>query len=140
MYQIVIDTNVLVSALRSRRGYAFKLIEAFGDMRWQANVSVPLVLEYEQVIQRERAKLGLTPSQARSLLGYVVSVANHRIVYFSWRPLSHDPGDDLILELAIACAADWIVTYNQKNFREAWRFGIGVTTPRDFLRLIGEAV
>lgn len=33
--RVVIDTNVLVSALRSRRGAAFRLISLLGDPRWQ---------------------------------------------------------------------------------------------------------
>jgi predicted nucleic acid-binding protein len=47
--QVVIDTNVIVSALRSKRGAAHRLITLLGDERWQANLSVALVLQYEAV-------------------------------------------------------------------------------------------
>jgi predicted nucleic acid-binding protein len=46
--EIVIDTNVIISALRSRRGPAFRLFSTLGDPRWQANVSTALLLEYEE--------------------------------------------------------------------------------------------
>jgi predicted nucleic acid-binding protein len=46
-FQIVIDTNVLVSALRSKRGASFRLLRLLGDSRFEINVSVPLVIEHE---------------------------------------------------------------------------------------------
>ena len=48
MYQVVIDTNVLASALLSNRGASHRLLRMVGDQRWRINVSVPLVFEYEQ--------------------------------------------------------------------------------------------
>jgi predicted nucleic acid-binding protein len=52
MYRIAIDTNVLVSALLSNRGASHRLLRMVGDHRWQLNLSVPLVLEYEQTLKR----------------------------------------------------------------------------------------
>ena len=51
--QLVIDTNVLVAGLRSNRGAAFRLLSVLNDARWQINLSVALVLEYEEVLKRE---------------------------------------------------------------------------------------
>src|SRR2546427_479730 len=59
MQRIVVDTNVLVSALRSRSGASFKLVSLLGDPRWQPIISVALVLEYEEVARREAGRLGL---------------------------------------------------------------------------------
>ena len=50
MYQVVIDTNVLASALLSNRGASHRLLRMVGDPRWRINVSVPLVFEYEQTL------------------------------------------------------------------------------------------
>ena len=52
MYQVVIDTNVLVAALLSSRGASHRLLRLLGDHRWRMNVSVPLVFEYEQTLKR----------------------------------------------------------------------------------------
>jgi predicted nucleic acid-binding protein len=46
MYQVVIDTNVLVAALLSNRGASHRLLRLVGDDRWRMNLSVPLVLEF----------------------------------------------------------------------------------------------
>ena len=59
MPQIVIDTNVVVAGLRSRNGSAFRLLGLVGSERFQINLSVPLVLEYEDVLLRELPNLVL---------------------------------------------------------------------------------
>jgi len=50
--QIVIDTNVIIAGLRSRKGVAFKLLELIGTDLFSIHLSVPLVLEYEEVLLR----------------------------------------------------------------------------------------
>src|ERR1017187_104594 len=68
MQRVVIDTNVLASALRSRRGASFKLISLLGDPRWQPIVSVALVFEYEEVGKREAGRLGLAEWVVESII------------------------------------------------------------------------
>ncbi len=50
--EIVIDTNVLVAALKSKRGASFKLLGLIGQNKFNINLSVPLLLEYEDVAKR----------------------------------------------------------------------------------------
>jgi len=69
MYQVVIDTNVLVAALRSRRGASFRLLDLLGDPRWQANLSVALALEYEQVAKRECVQGDVTEAVIDDIVG-----------------------------------------------------------------------
>jgi len=52
LLQIVIDTNVLVAGLRSNRGAAFRLLELVGTKHFEINLSVPLMFEYEAVLNR----------------------------------------------------------------------------------------
>jgi predicted nucleic acid-binding protein len=49
-----------------------------------------------------------------------------------------DPGDEFLLELAVAGRADAIVTHNVRHFAGVERFGIQVMTPREFLKTIRE--
>jgi predicted nucleic acid-binding protein len=44
VYQIVIDTNVWIAALRSKRGASYKLLSLIDSGKFEANLSVPLVL------------------------------------------------------------------------------------------------
>ncbi len=52
-YQIVLDTNVLISGLRSSQGASYKLLTLLNDPRWELNLSIALVFEYEAILKRE---------------------------------------------------------------------------------------
>ncbi|MBZ0167881.1 hypothetical protein MELA_01670 [Candidatus Methylomirabilis lanthanidiphila] len=136
--QIVIDTNVLVSALRSKRGASFRLLRLLGDSRFEISVSVPLVIEYEKAAKRTVRRGGPSARDIDDILDFVCAVARHRKIYYLWRPLLRDPKDDMVLELAAAAGCDFIVTYNQRDFTGAEEFDIGVLTPKEFLRRIGD--
>ncbi len=136
--QIVIDTNVLVAALRSKRGASYKLISLLGDPRFQINVSVPLVLEYEKSAKRIVRRGGLSARDIDDILDYVCTVARHRKVFYLWRPFLRDSNDDMVLEAAVAAGCKFIITYNSKDFRGVGQFGIKVLTPKEFLKKIGE--
>jgi putative PIN family toxin of toxin-antitoxin system len=136
--QIVIDTNVLVAAQRSKRGASAKLVSLIGTGRFDIHVSVPLVLEYEAVLLRYGEELGLTQDDVTDVVDALCALAKHQKVYFLWRPYLRDQRDEMVLELAVAARCDYIVTYNQRDFRGAEKFGIHVSDARTFLQEIGE--
>jgi putative PIN family toxin of toxin-antitoxin system len=127
----VLDTNVLVSALRSRRGASFALVERIGTRQFDIAVSVPLVLEYEDAMLRHRGSL--TARQVGDVIDYVCSVARHHRVFFLWRPLLRDPNDDMVAEVAVASGARAIVTYNERDFSGVGKFGIEIWSPKHLL-------
>ncbi len=136
--QIVIDTNVFVAALRSRRGASYKLLALIDSDQFVANVSVPLVLEYEDAAKRLIGQIALTARDIDHILDYLCVVASHHAVFYLWRPFLKDPKDDMVLELAVSARCDCIVTYNQRDFEGAEQFGISIMTPKEFLQKIGE--
>ena len=136
--QIVIDTNVVVAAQRSKRGASAKLMSLIGTGLFEIHVSVPLVLEYEEVLLRQRAALSLTQEDVTQLVDTLCALAHHQKIYFLWRPYLRDVGDELVLELAVAAGCDYVVTYNKSNFAGTERFGIDVIDPRALLERIGE--
>jgi putative PIN family toxin of toxin-antitoxin system len=133
---VVLDTNVLVSALRSRRGAAFQVLDAIGSKSFDIAISVPMVLEYEDALVAQRAA-GINERDIRTALDYLCGVARKQDVFFLWRPTLRDPDDDMVLELAVAAGCVAVVTYNVRDFRGADRFGIEVWTPVDLLRKVG---
>jgi len=137
-YQVVIDTNVVVSALLSRSGASFRLLNLLGSDLLQANVSVPLVLEYEDAASRLVSPGGLTQQDIGDVLDYLCRVANHRRVHFLWRPSLKDPKDDHVLELAVEAGCRYIVTYNTQDFSGIEQFGVRAITPKEFLQLLGD--
>jgi predicted nucleic acid-binding protein len=130
----VIDTNVLVAAVRSRRGASFEVLSRVGTGLFDVAVSVPLVLEYEDALLRHVAATPLTESDIGDLLDYLCSVAARQEVFFLWRPCLRDVADDMIVEVAVAAGCDVVVTHNVRDFRGAERFGIRVITPAQFLQ------
>jgi putative PIN family toxin of toxin-antitoxin system len=138
VYQVVIDTNVLVAALRSRRGASHRLLRLVGDPRWRINLSVPLVLEYEDVLKRPDAEHLLSPEQVDDVLDFLCASASLRDIFYLWRPMLTDPKDDFVLELAVESGCDYIVTFNMRDFAGAEKFGVVAIKPQEFLRELGE--
>ena len=135
--QIVLDTNVLVSSLRSQHGASFRLISLLGTGAFQINLSVPLVLEYEEVLRRQKRSLRLTQTAISDLLDYLCAVANLHAIHFLWRPTLPDPGDDLLLDLAANADCQYIVTYNKRHFKGVETFGVESVTAKELLVIIG---
>jgi len=107
--------------------------------KFEINVSVPLVIEYEEVSKRLIGrKSELKSSDIDEILDYVCSVAHRRKVYYLWRPLLRDRKDDMVLELAVSAGCEIIVTYNKDDFKAAEQFGIRLVTAQEFLKQIGE--
>ena len=139
LVQVVLDTNVLVAGLRSRRGASLRLLSMVGtDPRFEINLSVPLVLEYESALKRPGTAPALTNDDVDSVLDYLCSVGHHREIYFLWRPVLRDPKDDMVLEVAVEASCEFVVTHNLRDFRGIERYGVRPLTPSDFLREIGE--
>ena len=137
VYQIVVDTNVWIAALRSKRGASHKLLSLIDSGQYEANISVPLVLEYEDTAKRLVGEIPLTERDIDDILDYICAVANQHKIYYLWRPFLSDPGDDMILELAVTAECDFIVTYNQSDFVGVEQFGLITMTPKEFLQKIG---
>ncbi|MBI5418871.1 MAG: putative toxin-antitoxin system toxin component, PIN family [Deltaproteobacteria bacterium] len=134
---IVIDTNVFISALRSRRGASYRLFMLLDHGDFEINMSVPLIVEYEDAAKRIAREVGLTHADVDDILGYICSVARRRKIHFLWRPFLKDPQDDHVLELAVESMCDFIVTHNVRDFSGSEQFGVRVVTPKGFLRVIG---
>ncbi len=136
--QIVIDTNVIIAALRSRGGTAYKLLMLVGKTNFEINLSVPLLLEYEDVTKRLLDDIPLTESVIDDILDYLCGAANQHEIFYLWRPFLKDPKDDMVLELAVAANCEAIITYNQRDFKGIEQFGLRLMTPGEFLTEIGE--
>lgn len=130
--EIVLDTNVLIAGLRSPHGGSFALLEQIGSGKFEINLSVPLVLEYEATAKEHARTAGLSARDVDDVIDYLCSVARHRSIHYLWRPVLKDLLDDMVLELAVAAKAD-IVTHNARDFEGASSFGITIYTPREFL-------
>jgi putative PIN family toxin of toxin-antitoxin system len=139
MQSMVLDTNVLVAARRSRSGASNALVRAAEAGRFSMLASVPLFLEYEAVLARPEHLLsaGLTRRQVVQFLDYLASVVEPVQLRYLWRPQLGDVADEMVLETAINGRAENIVTFNVRHFAPAARFGIEVIVPAEAMRRLG---
>ena len=138
--RVVLDTNVLVAALRSRRGASFAVIDLLPSDTFESCVSVSLYNEWQDVTGRSDV---IPPKVARAdvaeFIDFIALHSHRQEIYYRLRPNLSDPGDDLLVELAFAAGATRIITHNVRDFTGVERFGITAITPGQFLQLLREA-
>ena len=134
--RVVLDTSVIVSALRSRNGASFQLVEGVIAGRLTAIVSAPLVDEYAEVLKRpEQAKVhGLDAADIDAFIGGFIADAliSEWSLEDEW-VLKADPEDAMVAQTAYVGRADHLVTHNIRDFAEV-AHRISVLTPGALLR------
>jgi putative PIN family toxin of toxin-antitoxin system len=137
--KLVLDTDVVVAAMRSPRGASAAILRAARSGRIILAASVPLALEYEAVCRQSehlRAS-GLADREADIFLSAVIAMVEPVKTHFLWRPQLRDPGDEMVLEAAVNGAADALVTFNRRDFGDtAARFAIELLLPREAIERI----
>lgn len=132
----VLDTSVLVAGLRSRNGASFQTLRAIRRGEIRIAVSVALVLEYEAVALRSGLLPGFRHEEIIHIIDGLCRLADHQQVFFAWRPFLPDPDDDLVLELAVAASASFVITHNTADFVGSDSMGVRAITPAAALNLI----
>jgi putative PIN family toxin of toxin-antitoxin system len=120
LLRVVLDTTVLISAVRSRNGAAAKLIQLAIEGRFILLMDVSLTLEYQEVALRSQHTTisHFTEHEILTLIWTLENVAEPVNLIEKHRPICVDPGDDHILELAINGKADVIATANLRHLQE----------------------
>jgi putative PIN family toxin of toxin-antitoxin system len=137
--KVVLDTSVLVAALRTRLGAGNAVLRLVAQRRVVALATPPLFLEYEDVLKRPEHRLahGLAPEAIDEFLAELAALIEPVEVHFQWRPQSRDPNDEMVLEAAINGHADALVTYNIADFTGTGeRFRLYVLRPGDLLKKV----
>ncbi len=132
MLRFVLDTDVIIAAMRSPAGASAAILRAADAQQVRLLSSVALVLEYEakctELKHFEAAAISLT--DASNFVDAVAALAEPIELHFFWRPQLSDPNDEMVLEAAINGQADAIVTFNLRHYGSApSQFGIDVLLP-----------
>ena len=137
MLRVVLDTSVVVAALRSRAGASNRVLELVARGKVQPLTSTVLFLEYEEVLRRPENRLatGMSEEDVEEFLAALVSAAEPVEINFRWRPQLKDPQDELVLEAAVNGRAEALVTHDVRDFEPAaGLFGLRILLPRDVLK------
>lgn len=135
--RVVLDTDVVVAALRSPTGASAELIRLARRGQIGLAASVSLFIEYESVCTRQAHldAAGLLPGDVAIFLDALASFVEPVPIHFLWRPQLHDPADELVLEAAVNAGVDALLSFNLKHFRHAAeRFNLRVSQPGPFLQ------
>jgi putative PIN family toxin of toxin-antitoxin system len=136
---VILDTDVIVSAIRSTKGASAEIVRRILRGEVGIEVTVAIALEYEAVATRiEHLEAGgLTEMEALNVIDALIAIADPVEVHFRWRPQLRDADDEMILEAAINAQDRRIVTFNKKDFAPAvTRFGLGLLSPAEFLEML----
>jgi putative PIN family toxin of toxin-antitoxin system len=139
----VLDTDVVVAALRSDQGASRQLLLAALNKQFDLMLSVPLILEYEAVLTRPEhlAVCRISKAEVIRVLDDLAAVAQPVKIDFRWRPNLPDPDDDMVLETAVNGNAHGIVTFNLRDFQVTSKtFDCAVLLPREALQQIRSSI
>jgi putative PIN family toxin of toxin-antitoxin system len=137
MHRIVLDTDVIIAALRSATGGSNAVLREAARGRLTPLVTPALFLEYEAVLKRPEQRLahGLGLEDIDRFLAAFASACEAVEVSFQWRPQLADANDEMVLEAAINGRADALVTHNVRDFAKgAEKFGLRVLRPGEYLK------
>ena len=135
--RVVVDTSVVVAALRTRSGAGNAVLRLVANRRLVALATPPLFLEYEDVLKRPEQRLGhgLTIESVDEFLAEFAALLEPVEVHFLWRPQTRDANDEMVLEAAVNGRADALVTHNVRDFeRAASKFELHIITPQQCLK------
>jgi len=135
--RIVLDTNVLVAALRSGGGSSRQVLRLCLEGKMEPLMGLKLFLECEDVLERKGLfeESALSHGERRAVFAAFLRQCRWTEVYFLWRPNLPDEGDNHLVELAVAGGAEMLVTHNARDFLgELLMPGLAVVTPGAFLR------
>lgn len=137
--RLVLDTDVIVAAMRSPSGASSALLQAARRKKIHLLLSVPLAMEYEAICSSAEHQLasGLSTRDVGIFLDAVIAMAEPVEAHFLWRPQLRDPGDEMVLEAAVNGRAQAIVTFNLRDYGSAPKdFGLKVMLPREVMERI----
>jgi putative PIN family toxin of toxin-antitoxin system len=140
---VTIDTNVIFSALHSKRGASHRILQAIIDERLKIAVSTQTYFEYYDVLTRPEnlRKLNLTVGKVEDILDLLALLAQKKSVYYLLRPNLQDENDNIFVECAFASNSDFLITSNVRDYRqsELRGFKFRVVTSAQFYTLWSKA-
>src|SRR5258707_2722122 len=126
MLRAVLDTNVVLAALRSELGASIAMLELLWEGRWRLVLSNTALAEYHEILHRDAAILGLTHPEVDLFLDGLCGFSEQVMLRTDWQPKANDPDDEALIQLARESQVLYLVTHNVRDVLPAEQFGIRV--------------
>jgi putative PIN family toxin of toxin-antitoxin system len=139
MLRVVLDTSVIVSALRNSEGASFMLLRYVTTGQLTPCISTALFFEYEAVLKRPEQQLvhKFTPAEIDEFLAGLAGTFHPVDINLRVRPILSDADDEMVLEVCLNSNASYLVTHNVRDFAPAvTKYGLKVVLPRELLKEI----
>jgi uncharacterized protein len=137
--KVVLDTNVLVSALIVPRGKPARILDAAADLKFQLVISPHILDELREVLQRRHIQKRFHPS-AEDIETYVAERLPRLALVITPQhvenAIPNDPPDNLVLACALEGGADFLVSGNDHLLALRDYRGIQIVTPAGFLHIL----
>jgi len=134
--RLILDTNVIVSAL-IQRGYPYYIVDTiFADSSLQLCISDKLMAEYVEVLNRQKfSRFPDFHARAQSLLS---EIENRSAKYKPAHTVAviKDEPDNRLLELAETCKADYLITGNANDFTMTMYKSTRIVSPKNFFEIL----
>lgn len=133
----MLDTNVLVSALRSEGGASREVLRCVLQGQYRPLFGTTLWLEYESMLGRDVWTDETTPEEREVVLAALAYRGRWVTTYYGWRPNLPDEGDNHLIELAVAGGAEAVITHNVRDLESGdlrWT-QLQILTPAQFLEV-----
>lgn len=138
--RVVIDTNVIASALTSATGANREVMRCCFQGRVEPLIGTTLFHEYESLVRRPSviARCPLTPKERDELIDAFLGTCVWVRISLCWRPNLADESDNHLMELAVAGGAAALITNNVRDVRSGELIfpDIGIMTPAEFLKAL----
>lgn len=136
MIRAILDTNVVLSALRSRNGASFEIMKRFELGEFTLLLSNTVLAEYEEILKRELVPLGFSHVWIEQFLDELCFEAQSFKPSASWKPALPDPDDEPLAQLAMESKIDYLVTHNVRHFPADRLPAVRVVDPKTFLDIL----
>jgi predicted nucleic acid-binding protein len=136
MIRAVLDTNVLLAALRSRRGASFEIVSRYRKSEFALLIGNTILSEYDEVLKREGPSFGLSVSTVDRFLDALCAGAESFHTSGLWKPSLPDADDEAVAQLALEAKVGYLVTFNQRHFPADRLPAVKVVSPKEFLSVL----
>ena len=136
MIRAVLDTNILLSSLRSRNGASHEILSRLVRKEFELIIGNTVLAEYDEVLKRECPSFGIPIANVDRFLDALCSASTFFRTSSFWKPALPDPDDEAFAQLALEAKVGYLVTCNQRHFPPDRLPALRVVPPKEFLQVL----